>query len=115
MSANLELVRRHVDAFNAADLDALLADFAPDATWVMGETVVPAEELPDLFGRAVHYLDPHLTLIRVVDGGDAVAVELHERWTQDGEAKDAMLLALLDVHEGKVRRGKVYREGSAGA
>ncbi|TQL02642.1 hypothetical protein FBY24_1722 [Cellulomonas sp. SLBN-39] len=114
-SAREDLVRRHVDAFNAGDVDRLLADFAPDAEWVTGDHVVPTGGLRPFFAAAVQHLRPHLTLVRVIDGTDAVAVEMTETWTVEGEVRSAALIAVLDVEGGRICRGKVYREGSADA
>lgn len=41
MSPAHDLVNRHVAAFNARDVDALLDDFAPSADWVTGDYTVP--------------------------------------------------------------------------
>ena len=115
MSIAEDLVRRHVEAFNSGDADALLADFAPEATWVTGEYSVPSHELRPFFEEAMRSLRPHLTLIRIIDGGHAVAVEMIETWTHDGEEKTAALISVFDLVAGRISRAKIYREGSADA
>lgn len=110
-----DLVRRHIDAFNAGDADRLLADFAPDAVWVTGDHTVPPGELRPFFEGAMRSLRPHLALVRIVGGGDAVAVEMVETWTHEDATKIAALVAMLDVADGRISRAKVYREGSADA
>lgn len=122
MTANEDLVKRHVRAFNDRDVDALLADFADRATWVTGDYTVPSGGLRDFFTGAFDALVPELVLHRVIDGGDAVAVEMTERWTHEGEAKTASLIAVFDLEPGifvsdpgKIRSAKIYREGSADA
>jgi hypothetical protein len=109
------LVERHVAAFNAKDLDALLADFTEDARWVTGDYEVPAGGLRDFFGQAMSALLPTLTVVRVIDGGDAVVAEMTEEWTHEGAVKRAALLAVFDLEEGRITRTKIYREGSADA
>ncbi len=115
MSSNTDLVRRHVAAFNAADAEALLADFAPEATWVTGDHTVPSGGLREFFTTAMASITPHLELVRVIDGGNAVAAELTERWHHEGEDRSAALVAVFDVTAGRIARAKIYREGSAEA
>lgn len=115
MEPSHDLVRRHIDAFNAGDADRLLADFAPDAVWVTGDYTVPAGELRPFFEGAMRSLGPHLALVRIVGGAAAVAVEMVETWTHQEVAKTAALVAVLDLTEGRISRAKIYREGSADA
>lgn len=35
-----DLIKEHVAAFNARDLEALMAGFADDAVWITGKTTV---------------------------------------------------------------------------
>ncbi|GAA2101977.1 MULTISPECIES: nuclear transport factor 2 family protein [Brevibacterium] len=109
------LVERHVSAFNAKDLDALLADFTEDARWVTGDYAVPAGGLRDFFGQAMSAVLPTLTVVRVIDGGESVVAEMTEEWTYEGVVKSAALLAVFDLEEGRIARAKIYREGSADA
>lgn len=114
-SAAEDLVRRHVAAFNAKDVEALLADFTDDATWITGDHTVPEGGLREFFTQAMGALLPELRVVRVIDGGDVVAAEMTETWTNRGVAKRAALIAVLDLVEGRIARAKVYREGSADA
>jgi ketosteroid isomerase-like protein len=110
---NAALVARHVAAFNAADVDALLADFTADATWVTGTYAVPPGQLRDFFRDAMQELTPRLTVHRSIDGGDAVAVEMTESWTVGDRPDSKALVAVFSLREGKIAAAKIYREGSA--
>lgn len=115
MDTTRALVQRHIDAVNAGDADALLADFAPDAVWVTGDYTVPAGELRSFFEGAMRSIRPHLSPVRTIGEGDAVAVEMTETWTHDGASKQAALIAVFDLAAGRITRAKIYREGSADA
>ncbi|GAA3836619.1 hypothetical protein KACC15558_18400 [Brevibacterium ammoniilyticum] len=110
-----DLVRRHIDAFNAHDVDALLADFAPATEWVTGDYTVPAGQLREFFVSAMESITPQLSLLRIIDGGDVVAAEMTETWTHNGADRSASLIAVFDLTDGKIARAKIYREGSADA
>lgn len=110
-----ELVQRHVEAFNNRDVDALLADFTPTATWVTGDYSVPEGELREFFAGAMAALTPQLELHRVIDGGTVLVAEMSEVWTVGAAGKTAALVAVLDLDEGKIAKAKIYREGSADA
>lgn len=113
MSRARALVDRHIAAFNARDVDALLADFTDSASWITGDYVVPEGGMREIFTEAMQSLTPRLSLQRVIDGGDVVAVEVREAWSRDGSEKSAELVAVFDLEDGKVSQAKVYREGSA--
>lgn len=115
MSQTHDLVNRHIDAFNNHDVDALLADFAPSADWVTGDYTVPEGQLREFFTSAMQSITPRLVLRRFIDGGDAVAIEMTESWTNEDTAKSAALVAVFDLSDGKITRAKVYREGSSDA
>lgn len=110
---NAALVARHVAAFNAADVDALLADFTADATWVTGTYTVPPGQLRQFFRDAMQQLIPRLTVHRSIDGGDAVAVEMTESWKVGDRPDSTALVAVFSVRAGKIAAAKIYREGSA--
>lgn len=115
MSQTQDLVKRHIDAFNNHDVDALLADFAPSAEWVTGDYTVPKGQLREFFTSAMKSITPQLTFRRSIDGGDAVAIEMTESWTNEGTSKSAALIAIFDLSDGKITRAKIYREGSSDA
>ncbi|MDR4534383.1 nuclear transport factor 2 family protein [Glutamicibacter sp. PS] len=110
-----QLIARHVNAFNARDLDALLADFTDDTSWVTGDYSVPAGGLREFFDEAMRAILPHLEIRRVIDGGQVVAAELTETWEHQGSTRRAALIAVFDIERGRISRAKIYREGSADA
>jgi ketosteroid isomerase-like protein len=69
--------------------------------------------LRDFIRDAMEQLTPHLTVHRSIDGGDAVAVEMTERWSVDGRSDTGALVAVFSLREGKIESAKIYREGSA--
>lgn len=115
MSEAHELVNRHIAAFNAQKVDALLADFTTSATWVTGDYAVPEGGLREFFTSAMQSLTPQLSLNRVIDGGEVVAAEMCEVWSTGDEQKSAELMAVFDLIGGTIARAKIYREGTADA
>jgi len=109
-----DVVRRHLDAFNAGDADAVLAGLHYDAVWVTGQnTVCGRAELRGFLASALEGLRPTLQLRELVDGGDVVAAELVERWTYEGVERMAGIAAFYRVRKGRITRVTIYREGSA--
>lgn len=107
-------LRAHVAAFNARDLDALLAGFAPDAHWVTGGYAVRGRvELRAFFAAALAGLLPTLEIRALVADGSAVAAELIERFTHDGTEKVAAIAGFYRFRDGLIARATIYREGSA--
>lgn len=107
--------REHVAAFNAHDTARLLAGFTADARWATGQDVfVGTAALADLFDAGLWALDPALEVLSLVVGEDRAAAELRETLTFDGEVRTFTVAVFLDVDgDGLIRRGRVYREGSA--
>ena len=111
-----EIVRRHVKAFNAGDLDALLASFADDATWVTGtDTFRGASELRELFSGAFAALRPRLHIDTLLVDGCRVACELREDLVVDGAARTDHIAGFYRVADDRIAAAKIYREGSASA
>ena len=109
-----ETLRRHVDAFNARDLDALLAGFTEDAVWFTGTTAVRGiDELTDLFADAMTQLLPTLTIQDVLTEGDRVAAQLTETLTHDGQKRTFAIAGFYRLRDGRITSAKIYREGSA--
>lgn len=115
MSHTQDLVNRHIEAFNNQDVDALLADFDPSADWVTGDYTVPKGQLREFFTSAMKALTPQLNLRRIIEGENAVAIEMTEDWKHEGASKSAALIAVFDLVDDKIARAKIYREGSADA
>ncbi len=109
-----EIIRRHVDAFNAHDLDGLLACFADDATWVTGtDRFRGKDELEHLFRAAFDALAPRLTIVSLLVHRDSVACELREEYTVDGVARSDHIAGFYRVGDATIVAAKIYREGSA--
>lgn len=111
-AAVLDVVRAHVDAFNAGDVDALMAGFADDAVFVTGDhMVVGARGLRAMFSDALANLAPSMELRATVVQHGVVACELNERLTVEGAQFHFSLAAFYTVRRGQIVRVKVYREG----
>jgi hypothetical protein len=103
-----------VAAFNARDLDALMAGFTEDASWITGSTVVRGlGELTELFAAAMQGLLPTLTIQNLITVGDRAACEMIETLTFDGEDLTFAIAGFYRLREGRIASAKIYREGSA--
>ena len=108
------LVRRHLDAFNVHDLDALMAGFSDDATWVTGtDSFRGVAALEQLFAAAFRELSPRLHAESLLVDGDRVVCELREDYTVDGAERSDHIAAFYRVEHDLITAVKVYREGSA--
>jgi uncharacterized protein len=108
------VLRRHVDAFNARDLDALMAGFTTDARWVTGTTVVDGhEELTGFFAAAMAGLLPRLVIEDLLTDGDRAACQLTETVTVAGEERTFAIAGFYRISDGRIASAKVYREGNA--
>lgn len=108
------VVRRHVDAFNARDLDALMAGFTPDALWVTGTSVARGRgELTELFAGAMEGLLPTLTIRDLLAEGDRAACQMTETLTVAGEERTFSIAGFYQLNAGLIASAKIYREGSA--
>jgi predicted kinase len=108
------VVRAHVHAFDAGDLDELLAGFAPDATWRTGRSDASgADELRALFAEALAGLSPRVSVRTLTARGDTVAAELTETVTVGGETRTVPLSGWYRVRHGRIAEARIYREGSA--
>ena len=112
-SASESAVRRHIDAFNEGDLDALLAGFTDDAAWVTGTSTARGRaELAELFEGAISQLRPRLDLDELIAERDRVACELTE--TLPGDVPQTFAIAgFYRLRDGRIASAKIYREGSA--
>jgi uncharacterized protein len=108
------VVRRHVDAFNARDLDMLLGCFSEDAIWVTGaDRFRGAAALRELFASAFEELAPRLYLKSLLAEGDLVACELREDYSAAGVERSDHIAGFYRVEAGLISAAKIYREGSA--
>ncbi|ONI81216.1 hypothetical protein ALI144C_22035 [Actinosynnema sp. ALI-1.44] len=109
-----EVIRRHVAAFNARDLDALMAGFTDDAAWVTGVTALRGrDELTVLFRDAMTQLLPSLTIDTLLADGNRVACQLTETLTANGERHTFPLAGFYQIRGGRIATAKIYREGTA--
>ena len=108
------VVRRHIEAFNAHDLDALMACFSANATWVTGtDSFRGAAALQELFAAAFEGLLPRLHLLNLLVQGDLVACELREDYVAEEVERTDYIAGFYRVAAGVITQAKIYREGSA--
>ncbi|AKU15968.1 nuclear transport factor 2 family protein [Luteipulveratus mongoliensis] len=107
-------LQSHIAAFNARDIEALMAGFAPDATWVTGADTIRASELREFFTNAFVHLTPRLDIVRIIDGGPVVVAQMRETWSHGG-TRSASIAGIYDIANGLITSAKIYREGSADA
>jgi heme-degrading monooxygenase HmoA len=109
-----QIVANHIVAFNAKDLDRLLACFSADATWATGSDHFRGTvELAHLFANAFSDLTPELSILTMVVDGDQVACELSEHLKIDGIERVDQIAGFYRVQSGRITAAKIYREGSA--
>ena len=115
---NVEIVRRGFDAYQRGDLDAAVADLAPDCEFV------PTGALPG--GRGVYrgpegyrrfigwvkdeFEDAHVDVNDLTDAGDSVLVSLtiRGRGRQSGAATTWDLWHVWTVRNGKSVHGRAF-------
>ena len=108
------VVRRHVDAFDARDLDALMSCFGEDAIWITGaDRFQGVAALRELFAGAFEELTPRLHLLSLLAQGNLVACELREDYSATGVARSDHIAGFYRVEAGLITAAKIYREGSA--
>ena len=83
--SNKQVVRDYVAAFNRGDLDALRAQYAPDAEiqGVLGAGTM--ERTASIWGQLIDGLAINLTIEEMIAEDDRVAVRYTERGTFQGE------------------------------
>jgi hypothetical protein len=115
MSSNpAAIVEQHIEAFNARDLDALMAGLSEDATWVTGtDRFNGGAALEQLFVAAFAEISPRLHIESLLVQDDRVVCELREEYTVDGVERTDHIAAFYRVEAGVITAVKVYREGSA--
>lgn len=109
----LAVVHDHVEAFNASDLERIVAGFGEDAVFASGEHLaVGRRGISAMFADAVRDLDATLEVRSAVTQGEVVACELTERLVLQGQEFIFHLAAFFTVRDGAIARVKIYREGS---
>jgi uncharacterized protein len=107
-----DVIRGHVQAFNAGDLGVLLDTLADDAVWTTGRTTVRGkDDLADFFRAALEQLRPTLAVRTLVAGPDTAAAEL----TETIGASLHPIAGFYRIAGGQITRARIYRESSADA
>ncbi|HEY7339238.1 MAG TPA: nuclear transport factor 2 family protein [Ktedonobacterales bacterium] len=108
-------IRDHVAAFNAQDLQSLLAGLAEDAVWQTGQdTFYGRDELATLFSEAFRTIAPELAIRSMLVDQDRVACELLEILTIDDAMREDFIAGFYSVDaNGVITSAKIYRQGSA--
>jgi len=108
------IVRRHIEAFNARDVDGLMAGLSENATWVTGtDSFRGVADLEQLFATAFTELSPRLDVESLLVQGDRVVCELREDYVADGARRTDHIAAFYRIEAGLITAVKIYREGSA--
>lgn len=108
-------VDAHVEAFNARDLEAVVALFAEDAVFAAGDSLVIGRRgLRQLFGDAFDQpARVRLEVRRALVEGDTAACELAEHLAlPGGPAVELAVAAFYTVRDGQLVRMRVYRDPS---
>lgn len=114
MTDPAEVVARHLEAFNARDLDALMAGLSENATWITGtDSFRGVAALEQLFASALTELSPQLHVKSLLVQGDFVACELREDYVADGVQRTDHIAAFYRLEDGLISAVKIYREGSS--
>lgn len=113
-NATAAALRDHVSAFNARDLDGLMAGFTDDAVWISGTTVVRGRaELAEFFGKAMEALMATLSISSLLAERDRAACQLTETLNVDGVERSYAIAGFYELRDGRISSAKIYREGSA--
>ena len=122
---NVDIVRRAFEAFNRDDIDAVVADFAPDCEYIPSGAIPGVTDLsrgPEGYKRFVRlafrdeFDDAHLEIHELIDAGDHVFVSLNirGRGKQSGAETSWHLWNVWRLRDGKVVHGQGFtaRRGS---
>ena len=107
-----EVVRAHLDAFNARDHEAVLATFGDDAVFSSADgLVIGRRALAVLFAEAFAVeARAVLELRSAVVQGETSACELVERITVGETVHELDVAVFYTVRDGLLARVRVYRE-----
>jgi limonene-1,2-epoxide hydrolase len=107
------LVRQHVAAFNAGDIDRLLRGLTPGVVWHTGVDVFDGVGEVETLLREAQELLPSLEILEVVAEADRAACEMLERYRHNGVDHVDAIAVFFRFSGELITRVKVYREGSA--
>ena len=114
--SSVDVIRRFVDAFNAEDLDALVAVLDPHVEIQARRGLVVGHDEARRWAtrNPAGHLHQHLVLDGVrTDGHPAVAL-LRRRWgwkDDSGVADEHEFAALVTMREGKIARWQPFEDG----
>jgi hypothetical protein len=108
----LEAVEAHIRAFNACDLDAVMAGFDDEAVFsTSDQTAIGARAISHLFADSFNApASARLELARAVVDGDTVGCELTELIEAEGIAHTLDVAAFYTVRDGRFARVRIYRD-----
>ena len=108
----LRAVEEHIRAFNARDLDAVMAGFDDDAVFsTTDHLAVGARAIGQLFAES--FAAPataRLELQRAVVSGDTAGCELTEFIAAEGVEHTLEVAAFYTVRGGRIARVRIYRD-----
>ena len=108
------LVRDHLQAFNARDLERLISGLSGMVVWrTVTDAVVGRAAVEAFLGDAMSGLLPTLQIRSLVADRDLVACELEERYRHGGVDHQAAIAAFFRFTGEQISEVKVYREGTA--
>lgn len=121
---NVEMARRAFDAYNRGDVDAAVADIAPECEYVATGAVPDASlayHKPEGFKQFIAWLraefdDVRLDVNDLIDAGDRVVISFtaHGRGKASGAATSWNLWHVWTIRDAKFVRGRGYtREAEA--
>lgn len=107
-----EVVTAHVEAFNACDLDGVMAGFDDEAVFTTAEHLaVGSRAISRLFADSFSApASAELAVERMVVDGDSAACEMTERITAQGVEHLIDVAAFYTVRGGRIVRVRIYRD-----
>lgn len=112
MTTSIEIVRAHYEASAKGDVDAMMADLAPDVRWTemagfpcAGTWVGPQAIVDNVFavlGR--DWIDYRFELAQLIDGGDRIVGvgTYHGTWRATGTPMQARVAHVWTLQGGQV-------------
>ena len=117
MHPNAEVVRRGYEAFNTADMDALMEIFDPDSSWhTPGRSPIAGDHVgrEAVFAQFGHYggdtggtFRADLRYVAADDEGRVVGVH-HNSAERDGKRLDTGCCIVFEVVDGRIMDGREH-------
>jgi hypothetical protein len=115
---NVEIVRLAFEAYNRGDLDAAVADFAPECEYISSGALPGSRGVwrgPEGYKQFVGWLrsefeDARAEIDEVIDAGDSVLVSVttRGRGRQSGAATTWSIWQVWTLQDGKIVRGQGF-------